>query len=98
MAELELDRYPGGDLVAKGLQDLANDTCSREALLVLIASPRLNGLGFSIVVPSWAPTPFEDALYFAIAEENPRGAHSAYNALIRRIVSFAQAYSLANRP
>jgi len=78
-------------LVVKGLGDLSNHVYSDEALLVLIAAPRLRAL--SIEVPS-APEislPYEHALFNAIEDRNPGGAHAAYNALIGRIVSFTNA-------
>lgn len=84
---------PGGDFVTKGLADLDKGILSEEGLLILIAGPRLRGLGFTIPVPTGATRPYEDALYFLIELRNPKGAHSAYNALIRRIVSFADSYS-----
>jgi len=90
VASEDLSIYPGGDLVAKGLADLSRRVYSQEALLVLVAGPRLTGLGFSIPIPPEVPEPYEHALYSLIEAENPGGAHAAYNALIRRIVSFAQ--------
>ena len=35
---------------------------------------------------------YEHRLYEAIESRNPEGAHSEYNAMIRRLVSFAEAY------
>jgi hypothetical protein len=81
---------PGEDLVTQGLADLARGILSESALLVLVASPRLKGLG--IQVPEWSlDEPFEHALYSRIEERLGSGAHSYYNSLIRRIVSYAQA-------
>jgi hypothetical protein len=80
--------FPGADLVAKGLSDLAEGVETVEALLVSIGAPRLRGLGFDI------PSPFEDAeerLYLHLAREDADGAHSQYNALVRRLVSFERA-------
>ena len=88
----DLSRFPGGDLVAKGLADLNKGIVSEEALLVLIASPRLVDLGFIVPELKELKPPYEIALYSAIEERNPDGAHADYNALIRRIVSFAQCY------
>lgn len=88
----DLSAFPGGDIVAKGLADLTEGSCTEEALLVLIAGPRLASLGFTIPVPSNVVPPYEDALYDAIETRLPNGAHSAYNALIARVVSFAQTY------
>jgi len=91
VASEDLRKYPGGDLVAQGLDDLSRHLYSEEALLVLVAGPRLTGLGFSIPVVDDVPEPYEHALYSLIEAESPKRAHAAYNALIRRIVSFAQA-------
>ena len=90
---LDLSMFPGGDLVSKGLADLGTGVLSEEALLVLVASPRLTGLGFEVPIPADVPQPFEHRLYELIEDRMERGAHSAYNALIRRVVSFAQTYS-----
>lgn len=89
----ELESLPGGDLVIKGLEDLRKSVISEEALLVLIAGPRLAGLGIEVPEPRNAAPPYEHALYSLIERRCPQGAHATYNALIRRIVSFAQAYS-----
>jgi hypothetical protein len=85
--------YPGGDLVAKGLQDLRNATLTEEALLVLIARPRLAALGIDVPERADLTRPLEHRLFDALESRLGNGAHSAYNALIRRIVSFANAYS-----
>lgn len=82
---------PGGGLVEKGLRDLERDALTEEALLVLIAGPRLVGLGITVREPRNAVKPYEHELYSAVEARNPHGAHSAYNALIGKIVSFAQA-------
>jgi hypothetical protein len=81
---------PGEDLVTQGLADLAKGILSESALLVLVAGPRLRGLG--IEVPQWPlDEPFEHALYSLIEERLGTAAHSYYNSLIRRIVSYAHA-------
>ena len=90
--EKDLSRYPGGDLVSKGLLDLCNEIRSEEALLVLVASPGLRYLGFTIPEPEGFLRPFEDALYEALEARMPVGAHAEYNALIGKIVSFANAF------
>lgn len=92
MATQNLDPYPGGDLVAKGLSDLARRVISEEALLVSIASPRLRHLGFEIPKLEEVSLPYEHALFEVLEGRLDRGAHAAYNALIGRIVSFAESY------
>ena len=85
---MDLAHYPGGDLVAKGLADLASSRSSVEALLVSIAASRLRALGLSVE----APLPdAEHRLYEHLAREEPDSAHSRYNALLRRLTSFESA-------
>jgi hypothetical protein len=85
---MEFDHYPGGDLVAKGLADLAASRETVEALLVSIAAPRLRGLGLEVAAP--LPDP-EHALYERLAQKDSDSAHSRYNALLRRLTSFESA-------
>jgi hypothetical protein len=80
---------PGAELVAKGLDDLADGRTSEEALLVSAAATRLRELGLD-VEPTGDDAPLH-RLYELIAEGDPAGAHSRYNALIGRITSFARA-------
>ncbi|MBL8115626.1 MAG: hypothetical protein JNK60_22285 [Acidobacteria bacterium] len=79
---------PGSEIVARGIEDLARGVESQEALLVSIGAPRLRRIGFSI--PQTLPAP-EDSLYELLARTDPDSAHSRYNALIRRLVSFERA-------
>jgi hypothetical protein len=81
---------PGAELVERGLKDLAAGiTDTQEALLVLVGAPRLQGLG--IAVPAADVRRPEHALYDLLAREDSDSAHSRYNALIRRLVSFERA-------
>ena len=80
-------RLPGEKLIDRGLRDLAAGVESIEALLVSIGAPRLRRLGLSI-----EPLPAPEArLYGLLADTYGDGAHSRYNALIRRLVSFERA-------
>jgi hypothetical protein len=81
---------PGEDLVTQGLADLAKSILSESALLVLVAGPRLRGLGIEVPEPP-LDKPYEHELYSLIEERLGTGAHSYYNSLIRRIVSYAHA-------
>ncbi len=78
---------PGGDLIASGLDDLRCGLETIPALLVSIGAPRLGRLG--LAVPA-IPEP-EHRLYAVLAREDPASAHSRYNGLIRRLVSFERA-------
>jgi hypothetical protein len=85
---VEFEHLPGGDLVAKGLQDLATSTETVESLLLSIAAPRLRDLGLPVAEP--LPDP-EHRLYERLAREDPDSAHSRYNALLRRLTGFESA-------
>jgi hypothetical protein len=88
------DALPGADLVETGLEDLTRGIRSVEALLVSIGAPRLRRIG--VAVPRGIPNP-ETNLYELLAASNPDSAHSRYNALIRRLVSFERAAECAGR-
>src|SRR5258708_14754236 len=81
---------PGQELVEQGLADLAQDRVTDLSLLVLIAAPRLRRLGIR-TPDSRFPRPVEHELYSRLENRLGTGAHSHYNSLIRRIVSFARA-------
>jgi hypothetical protein len=83
---------PGGELIRRGIADLARGASSMEALLVSIGATRLSRLGFVV------PNPISNAerrLYERLHAENADAAHSRYNALIRRLVSFERAAACA---
>ena len=80
---------PGADLIEQGLVDLAQGVESVAALLVAIGAPRLRSIG--IDVPAHAVATPEHRLYDLLAREDPDSAHSRYNALVRRLVSFERA-------
>jgi hypothetical protein len=83
-------KLPGEELVQKGISALARGELTEEALLVLIAAPRLSSLG--IRIPGGPKVPnCEHRLYERLEERLGTGAHSAYNSLLRRIVSFEHA-------
>lgn len=87
---MDLQALPGGDLVGQGLRDLASSALTADALLVLIGAPRLRLLG--LVVPDLPVAGYpEDRLYELLAGSDQDSAHSRYNALVRRLVSFERA-------
>lgn len=88
---------PGAELVASGIAALRRDELTVEALLVLAGASRLRAAGLEIPKgPARSAESWEHALYGAIAAEQRRGAHSRYNALIRRLTSFARALERLN--
>jgi hypothetical protein len=82
------DALPGAELVEQGLTDLARGAETVEGLLVSIGAPRLRALGFP--VERAFPDP-ERRLYDRLASDDADSAHSRYNALIRRLVSYERA-------
>jgi hypothetical protein len=86
---------PGADLIEAGLQDLCEGHETVAALLVAIGAPRLRSLGFDL--PEDLPENPERRLYALLASDDSDSAHSRYNALIRRLVSYEQAAECVNR-
>jgi hypothetical protein len=89
------EALPGGDWIDAGLADLARRVESIPALLVAIGAPRLRDLGLAI--PDVGIPDPEMRLYAALAASDPDSAHSRYNALVRRLVSFERAIACAGR-
>jgi hypothetical protein len=83
---------PGQALVEKGTEDLHRGIESVEALLVSIGAERLRRLGLQITSP--LPSP-EHRLYALLQAEDADSAHSRYNALVRRLVSYERARECA---
>jgi hypothetical protein len=92
---MEPSALPGSDLVEQGLRDLERGIESVPALLVAIGAPRLARLGLRIPGPRIVSP--ERRLYDALAARDPDSAHSRYNALVRRLVSFERAAACAGR-
>lgn len=80
---------PARDTVVRGLADLAAGRLTQDALLVAIASDRLRGAG--IDVPSPIPDRAKDRLWDLLERDFGRDAHGRYNALVGRLLSFADA-------
>ena len=91
MTRKNLERIlPGEDLVEQGLADLAEDRITDLALLVLIAAPRLKRLGIDVPDRPFR-LPHEHHLYDRLEQRLGKDAHSQYNSLIRRIISYSRA-------
>ena len=83
------DDLPGADLFDAAVADLRAGVESPAALLVSLTRSRLVDAG--LAVPPVAIERPAHRLYDLLAAEDPESAHSRYNALLRRIVSFARA-------
>ena len=83
---------PGADLVASGIEALRRGELTVEALLVAVGARRLRDAGLEVPAPpEELPDSPELLLYAAVGAAHPCDAHSRYNGLIRRLVSFERA-------
>lgn len=84
---------PGGDLVSKGLEDLAKSKPTAEAALVEVARSRIAELGFAVTGRTVGL--HEDAelvLYARLGSHFPeRDTHALYCAWVDQLVSFLSA-------
>ena len=84
-----MSSLPANDLIVTGIEDLQCNRESIPALLVAIGAPKLRSLGLD--VPENLPSNPEHRLYDLLSASEPDSAHSKYNALIRKLVSFERA-------
>jgi hypothetical protein len=90
-----MDPLPGNDLIVMGVEDLLQQRQTIPALLVAIGAPKLRSLGLD--VPEDLPSTPEHRLYDLLSGSDPDSAHSRYNALIRRLVSFERALACVKK-
>ncbi|HJT28028.1 MAG TPA: hypothetical protein VJ784_11510 [Pyrinomonadaceae bacterium] len=90
-----MDPLPGNDLIVMGVEDLLHQRQTIPALLVAIGAPKLRSLGLE--VPEDLPSTPEHRLYDLLSDSDPDSAHSKYNALIRRLVSFERAMACVKK-
>ena len=89
-SEPKLGSLPGAEIVNAGIVDLEAGRDTVEANAVLMAAARLRAAGQN--VPDAARSqPAAHRLYEQLARDDARGAHSHYNAILRRVISFARA-------
>ena len=86
---------PGNDLIEAGVLDLQAGRETIAALVVAIGAPRLRRVGLEL--PDQLPNHPEHRLYALLAKDGSDSAHSRYNALIRRLVSFERAAECVKR-
>ena len=90
MPKNSLKQLPGAEIVLPGLEDLAAGRASVNASAVQAAAPRLQRAGMEVPSAS-GDTPPAHVLYRQLSEELGDAAHSRYNAILARVVSFAGA-------
>ena len=89
-ADPTVDGLPGADLVRQGIEDLEQGRDTIAAALTRMAAPRLRTIGLE-VPPTQSGRPAGHQLYELLAADDVATAHSRYNALVGRMVSFARA-------
>jgi hypothetical protein len=77
---------PAEELIESGAEDLRQGRETIAALVVAVGAPRLRRVG--IELPDTLPESPEHRLYALLLNDGPDSAHSRYNALIRRLVSY----------
>lgn len=91
-----VDGLPGAELVTAGIDDMRAGRDTVSAALARMAAPRLRALGFDVPVVV-SDQPAGHRLYELLSEDGAATAHSRYNALVARVVSFARAAERARR-
>jgi hypothetical protein len=89
-ADADVDGLPGADLVRQGVEDLEQGRDTIAAALTQMAAPRLRAIGLE-VPRTRGGRPAGHQLYELLAADDAATAHSRYNALVARMVSFARA-------
>lgn len=90
-----MDSLPASEFVKTGIEDLRRKRETIPALLVAIGAPKLRKLG--LILPVALPSNPEHRLYDLLSADNSDSAHSRYNALIRKLVSFQRAMECVKR-
>jgi hypothetical protein len=85
---------PGEDIINQGLADLRAGFETIPSILVSIGASRLRRSGQAI--PAAAFSSPEHRLYELLKTVDSDAAHSRYNALIRRLVSYERAVECAS--
>jgi len=91
-----LERLPGAEIVLPGIADLKRERMSVNALAVQAAASRLRHLGLEARSTDDVE-PAAHRLYKQLQQQLGDGAHSRYNAILRRVSKFIRAAEHANR-
>jgi hypothetical protein len=85
------DHLPGGEILRNGLRDLREGLRSVDALLVLVAAPRIARCGVQIPPMALTGELPEHALYRRLSVEHGAEAYRHYRSLLQRLVSLENA-------
>jgi len=92
---LDLDQYPGGDLIQQGIIDSQANRQTIFSCLIQIGFPTLSKM--NLLPPEIQLLTQEDAelTLYRILRSETGDAYSRYNALMRRLISFERAIAFA---
>jgi hypothetical protein len=96
MSTEDLQSLPGAEIVLTGIADLEAGRTSVNAIAVQCAATRLRGVGLNAPGVE-GDVPAAHRLYAQLSDDLGNGAHSRYNAILRRVASFAGAAERARR-
>jgi len=86
----ELESLPGAEIVLPGVEDLRHGRDTIDAAAVLVASRRLRSAGVALPPPPDRRGEPGHHLYELLIQAGISDPHSRYNAILRRIESFAR--------
>jgi hypothetical protein len=87
----KIAQYPGGDLIAKGIEDYAAGQRTIPACLVAIAASTLRQIGLPISASPAHIIPEPEHKLYELLRLEPGDAYSQYNAFLRQLTSFIRA-------
>lgn len=90
MDDTSIEQLPGAEIVLAGIRDLDARRDSPEAAAVAMAATRLRAAGLDVPPPLSREIPAHH-LFDLLLARGPRQAHSTFNAITRRVASFASA-------
>lgn len=88
-------QFPGAHWIVAGLTDVARRQTTQASMAVLVAKPRLIGLGFVFGDGGFDVQDPESALYTILSKQHGDDANAAFNAIRQELVSFANAFDHA---
>lgn len=81
---------PGAEIVERALKDLERHVESSAAIALQVIAPRLRLMGYDVPRSALDESP-ELCLYRQLSNEHVLDPYSSYNAMLRRLYSFAAA-------
>lgn len=89
MMSVDLD-LPGAEIVERAIHDLNHHEGSSAAIALQVIAPRLRLMGYEVPTLDLDESP-ELGLYRQLSKEHVLDPYGSYNAILRRLYSFAAA-------